>query len=52
MRVAVREARVEADDVEQLADRCAARSRRVPMPWTSSGSATMLPTVMRGLSDA
>ena len=51
MRVAVREVRVEADRLEQLAHArargsgaCRCRARRI-------GSATMFPTVMRGLSD-
>ena len=51
VRVAVRVVRVEADDLEQAPARSPSRLLRVPMPCTSSGSATMSPTVMRGSSD-
>ena len=51
MRVAVRERRVEADDVEQLAHARAALAPACRLCGSTSGSATMSPTVMRGSSD-
>ena len=43
---------VEPDDLEQLLDAALALRVAVPMPCTSSGSATMKPTRLRGLSEA
>ena len=50
VRVAAEVAHVEADRLEQRLTR-STRSASVPMPWMTSGSATMSSTVMRGLSE-
>ena len=42
---------VQADDLEQLLDAALAVGS-VPMPWTSSGSATIAPTRLRAFSEA
>ncbi len=44
--------RREADEAEQLLDPRASRAAPVARPWSASGSASISPTVMRGLSEA
>ena len=51
VRVAVVVLGVQADHLEQLPHPRPALRLRVPMPWRRSGSATIAPTVRRGLSD-
>ena len=51
VRVARQMRRIEADQLEQLRDLAPRRSAFDPIRWMTSGSSTMSPTRIRGLSD-